>query len=86
MLNGEEDPSKKGEIESEPPETRTRNLLIKSHGPRLNRRAAKGGISSSSAKRSLGYYFVYYLVSPGITRFVGKMLAKLLVLLGSIED
>jgi len=34
---------------------------------------------------NVGYYLIYYLVPSGIVKFVGKMLAKILLLIESVD-
>ncbi len=60
-------------FECEPPETRTRNLLIKRDGPRMLPNNSKGDLGSNSQKFSPGYYVVYYLIPYGGIKFAGKM-------------
>ncbi len=69
----------------EPHRNRTCNLLIKSDDPRMLLNNSKGDLDSNSQKFSPGYYVVYYLLPYGVAKFVGKMLAKILLLIESID-
>ncbi len=46
---------------------------------------SKGDLGSNSQKFSPGYYVVYYLIPYGVVKFVGKMLAKILLFIESID-
>ena len=47
--------------------------------------ASKCDLGSSGKVMNLGYYLIYYLAPSGIVKFVGKMLAKILQLLESVN-
>ena len=47
--------------------------------------AGKENVVSSSKKSSTGYYLIYYLVPRGISKFVGKMLARILQFIESVS-
>ena len=70
-------------FETEPSETRTRNLLIKMDDPRMLLNNSKGDLGSNNQKFSPEYYVVYYLIPYGVVKFVGKMLVKILLLIES---
>ena len=59
-------------FETEPSETRTRNLLIKRDDPRMLLNNSKGDLGSNNQKFSPEYYVVYYLIPYGVVKFVGK--------------
>jgi len=86
LLNVAISVGKEGRIESEPRRTRTSNRLIKSDEPSMLLDSPKGNLISSSSKISLGYYLADYLVPYGISKFVGKMLAKLLLFVNSVNQ
>jgi len=74
----------KGDFECEPRRTRTSNRLIKRDEPSMLLDANKGDLVSPGQRLSLGYYLIYYLIPCGVGKFVGKMLAKILLLIDSV--
>jgi len=71
---------------SEPHRDRTCNLLIKSDESSMLLDSPKENLISSSSKIRLGYYLADYLVPYGISKSVGKMLAKLLLFVNSVNQ
>ena len=66
----------KAEFESEPPEARTLNLLIKRHGPSPSLESDEP-ISWSDVKRRVKHLFVAgWLLLMSVSKLVGKMLAR----------
>ncbi len=47
--------------------------------------AGKQDAVSGSKKSGIGYYLIYYLVPHGISKFVGKMLARILQFIESVS-
>ena len=72
-------------VEREPRRTRTSNRLIKRDEPSMLLNASKENLVSAGQKSSLGYYLIYYLVPYSASKFVGKMLAKILRFVNAIN-
>lgn len=85
LSSGYQNVVKEGVAETEPRRIRTSNRLIKRADPRMLLNNSKGDLGSNSQKFSPGYYIVYYLIPYGVVRFVGKMLAKILLFIESID-
>ncbi len=47
--------------------------------------AGKENAVSGSKKSSIRYYLIYYLVPHGISKFVGKMLARIFQFIESVS-
>ncbi len=85
LPNADDNTAKKGENETEPHRSRTCNLLIKRDESPMLPDASKENVVSGSKKSSIGYYLIYYLVPHGISKFVGKMLARILQFIESVS-
>jgi len=68
----------------EPHRNRTCNLLIKRDTSQEQLNNLQGNLESNSQLWNFIKHLVYYLVPYGILKFVGKMLAKLLLFIESI--
>jgi len=47
---------------------------------------SKENVVSRSKKMNIGYHLVYYLVPYGISKFVGKVLARVLQFIESVNE
>ena len=85
LRNGGRDGAKKGDFETEPHRTRTCNLLIKRHEPYLLSGTDYTHPVSDIRKYGRDLCFAFYLLLSSVIKFVGKMLAKILLFIESVN-